>query len=157
MNKALIVIVLTSFAAACGTTSSTAPSSSTASMAGTWAGTASDSSSTMGTGSMMGQVDMGAMTWQLSQSGSTVTGSMSFAGSGMQNRMPGTFKGTMSGDDITFTMEMPAGSMMSAACQSTATGTGHVNRTTMIMTGTYTGTNVCTGMYTGGQTWMTHR
>ena len=30
----------------------------------------------MGAGSMMGQTDMGTMTWQLTQNGSTVTGAM---------------------------------------------------------------------------------
>jgi hypothetical protein len=39
----------------------------------------------MGAGSMMGQTDMGTMTWQLTQNGSTVTGPMSFSGSGMQD------------------------------------------------------------------------
>lgn len=161
MKKAFIVIVLTSVAAACGANSSTAPSMSapaaSASLAGTWAGTASDSSRSMGTGSMMGQADMGTMTWQLTESGSTVIGSMSFSGSGMQGRMPGSFLGNMSGDDITFTMDMPSNTMMSSGCSSNATGTGHINRTTMVMTGTYSGKNICTGTYTGGQMTMTHR
>ena len=162
MKNALIVIVMASFAAACGASSSTAPSMTTtpaasASLAGTWAGAGSDSSSSMGTGSMMGQADMGAMTWQLTQSGSTVIGSMSFAGSGMMGRMPGAFLGTISGDDITFTMDMPSNTMMSSGCSSKATGTCHINRTTMVMTGTYSGSNSCTGTYTGGQMTMTHR
>ena len=93
-----------------------APSDSiaSASMVGTWAGIGSDSSSSMGAGAMMGQTDMGTMTWQLTQNGSTVTGPMSFSGSGMQGRMPESFLGTMSGDDMTFTMDMPASSMMSS-------------------------------------------
>ena len=35
------------------------------------------------------------------------------AGSGMPGRMPGSFLGTMSGDDMTFTMDMPTSSMTS--------------------------------------------
>jgi hypothetical protein len=111
----------------------------------------------MGAGSMMGQTDMGTMTWQLTQNGSTVTGPMSFAGAGMQGRMPGSFLGTMSGDDMTFTMDMPSSSMMSSGCSSRATGTAHVNRTTMTMTGTYSGSNSCSGAYTNGQLTMTRR
>ena len=88
----------------------------------------------MGAGSMMGQADMGSMTWQLTENGSTVTGPMSFSGSGMQGRTPGSFLGTMSGDDMTFAMDMPASSMMSSGCSSRATGTAHVNRATMTMT-----------------------
>jgi hypothetical protein len=128
-----------------------------ASMAGTWAGTGSDSSSAMGAGGMMGQSDMGTMTWQLTQNGSTVTGPMSFSGSGMQGRMPGSFMGTMSGDDMAFTMDMPTSSMMSSGCSSRATGTAHVDRTTMTMTGTYSGSNSCSGAFAAGQMTMTRR
>jgi hypothetical protein len=126
-------------------------------MAGTWAGIGLDSSGSMGAGSMMGQTDMGTMTWQLTQNGSTVTGPMSFSGAGMQGRMPGSFLGTMSGDDMSFTMDMPSSSMMSSGCSSRATGTAHVNRTTMTMTGTYSGSNSCSGAYTNGQLTMTRR
>lgn len=133
------------------------PSAASASLAGTWAGSGSDSSSSLGQGSMMGQADMGAMTWQLTQNVSTVSGAMSFAGSGMQGRTPGSFQGTMSGDDMTFTRVMAAGSMMSSGCSSNATGTAHVNRSTMTMTGTYTGSNSCSGPFTGGQMTMSRR
>ncbi len=132
----------------------TGPSGSR-SMTGTWAGGASDSSGSLGAGSMMGQVGMGTMTWPLTQSGSTVTGTMTF--SGMQGRMPGAFSAMMTGDDMTFTMDMAAGSMMTAGCSSRATGTGRVNRATMVMTGTYVGMNSCTGAYTNGQMTMTRR
>ena len=152
---AAVLVVLVSFAAACDN-SMTGPSGSM-SMAGTWAGSASDSSGSMGTGSRMGQTGMGTMTWPLTQRGSTVTGTMNFSGSGMQGRTPGAFSGVMTGDDMTFTMDMAVGSMMAAGCSSRATGTGRVNRTTMIMTGTYVGMNSCTGAYTNGQMTMTRR
>jgi hypothetical protein len=159
VKKALAVVLLTWFAVACGRNSPTAPSGSMASvsMAGTWAGFGSDSSSSTGAGNMMGQTDMGTMTWQLTQNGSTVTGPMSFSGSGMQGRMPGSFLGTMSGDDMTFTMDMPTSSMMSSGCSSRAAGTAHVNRTTMTMTGTYSGSNSCSGAFATGQMTMTRR
>ena len=70
---------------------------------------------------------------------------------------PGTFAGTMSGDDMTFAMDMPSNSMMATGCSSRATGTAHVNRTTMTMTGTYSGSNSCSGAYTSGQMTMTRR
>lgn len=106
----------------------------------------------MGTGSVMGQAGMSAMTWQLTQSGPTVTGSMSF--SGMQGMSPGSFLGTMSGSDLTFTLDMPMSSMMSVGCSAHATGTAHIDGTTM--TGTYTGSNSCSGTFTNGQVTMTH-
>ena len=109
----------------------------------------------MGPGSVMGQTGMGTMTWPLTQVGSTVTGSMGF--SGMQGRMPGAFSGIMTGDEMAFTMDMPGGSMMSSGCSSRATGTAHVNRSTMTMTGTYAGSNSCTGTFNNGQMTMTRQ
>ena len=126
-------------------------------MAGAWTGIGSDSSSSMGAGSMMGQADMGTMTWQLTETGSTMTGAMSFSGTGMQGRMPGSFLGTMSGDDMTFAMGLTTGSMMSSGCSSNATGTARVNRTTMTMTGPYSGSNSCSGAFTNGQMTMNRR
>ena len=159
MKNVFAGVLLASFAAACGGNSSMSPSAPAASMsvAGAWVGIGLDSSSSLGAGSMMGQADMGTMTWQLTQNESTVTGSMNFSGSGMQGRMAGSFQGTMSGDDMTFTMDMPMGSMMSSGCSSRATGTMHLNRTTMTMTGTYSGSNACSGAFTGGQMTMNRR
>lgn len=154
MKQALAVVLLTSLAAACGGNSPMAPSTP-ASMIGTWTGSASDSTSSAGGGSMMGQAGMGTMTWQLTQSGSTVTGSMSF--SGLQGMMAGSFSGTMVGEDMTFTMDMPAGSMMSSGCTARATGTAHMLVSTGTMTGTYTGSNSCSGAFTNGQMTMTRR
>ena len=159
MKKVLVTVFLASFAAACGGNAAMSPSvpTASASLAGAWTGIASDSSSSTGAGSMMGQADMGTMTWQLTENGSIETGPMSFSGSGMQGRTPGTFLGTMSGDDMTFAMDMPSNSMMSTGCSSRATGTAHINRTTMTMTGTYSGSNSCSGAYTSGQMTMTRR
>jgi hypothetical protein len=141
------------------TASPTAPVA-TQSLTGAWLGSAADSSQTLGAGSMMGQASMGAMTWQLTQNGTAVTGSMTFAGSGMQGRMPGTLTGTLSGDILTFTIDMPMGSMhnvLSVTCSSRATGTALINRATMTMTGTYSGAHSCHGPFNNGQMLMTHR
>ena len=157
MRKAIAVVLLTGFSMACANSSPTSPSgpSGSASMTGTWAGNASDSSSSMGAGSMMGQAGMGTMTWPLTQSGSAVTGAMTFAG--MPGRMPGTFSGTMSGDDMSFTMDMPNNSMMSSGCSAHATGTARVDGSRMTMTGTYSGSNSCTGPFANGQMTMMRR
>ena len=104
---------------------------------------------------LMGQTGMGTMTWPLTQSGSTVTGAMSFGG--MQGRSPGAFSGTMSGDDMTFTMDLPNNSMMSPGCTARATGTARVDGSRMTMTGTYSGSNSCTGSFVNGQMTMTRR
>lgn len=158
MTKGLIIAVLfglIAVATGCGEGSPTMPGSVT-SVSGTWTGAASDSSTSMfGGGGMMGQAAMGSMTWQLTQTGSDVTGSMSF--SGMPNMMRGTFSGTMMGDEMTFTMHMPAGSMMSGTCSVEARGTAHMNPGTMTMTGSYGGMNSCTGAFNNGQMTMSRR
>lgn len=159
MDKRLIAAALLSLLAfACGGNSST-PTMPTAaaSVTGTWAGTASDSTTpALGPGGMMGQGGMGTMTWQLTENGTSVTGTMSFSGMA-SSMMRGTLSGTMSGEDMTVTMDMPAGSMMSGTCSSHATGTMHVNGGTMTMTGSYSGTNSCAGPFTNGQLTMTRR
>lgn len=160
MDKRLMAAtaLLSLLAFGCGGSSSspTTPGSTT-SVTGTWAGTASDSTTAgLGSGGMMGQAGMGTMTWQLTETGSAVTGSMSFAGM-PSSMIRGTMSGTISGQDMTFTMDMPTGSMMSGACSAHAVGTMHVDGTTMTMTGTYTGTNSCAGTFNNGQMMMTRR
>lgn len=159
MRKSLFAVVLLGLlAVACGgsTKPATAPSSAI-SATGTWSGTTTDSTTpAMGTGGMMGQAGMGTMTLQLVQNGSSVTGTMAFAGMG-NNMMRGTFTGTMSGQDMTFTMNLPTGSMMSGTCAAQTNGTAHMNGTAMTMTGNYSGTNSCTGAFNNGQMTMSRK
>lgn len=158
MKQVMAVILLAALAAGCGSSTSNpvGPSGTTASaMTGAWAGSSLDSSSSMGGGSMMGQQGLGAMTWQLTQAGTAVTGTLGF--SGMHGGRPGSFSGIMSGDAMTMTMDLPAESMMSSGCVARATGTAHLNRTTMTITGAYAGSNSCSGAFTDGHMTMTRR
>jgi len=156
MKYGVVAVLLAGLAAACGR-SPTSPSTpaTPVSVSGTWVGNASDSSSSLGPGSMMGQAGVGTMTWQLTQTGSTVKGSLNF--SGMPGRMPGSLSGTMDDDDMEFTVDMPMSSMMSSGCAAHATGTAHFDGTTMMFTGTYTGSNTCYGAFTDGQFTMAQR
>jgi hypothetical protein len=139
--------------AACGGTapSMTGPSS-TRTMTGSWAGAASDS-----TGSMMGAGLTASMmentTWTLTQSGSTFSGSMRFAG---HMGGPIAVSGAMNGHSGTFTMTMPSGSMMSGSCTATATGTFDMDDMMTEFHGTYGGMNSCSGAFDRGQVVM-HR
>ena len=151
------VALLGLFTAACGgsSTSPTAPASATA-VTGTWSGTPIDSTTAaLGAGGMMGQAGMGSMSWQLTQSGSNVTGTMSFSGMSSSS-VRGTISGTMAGQDMTFTMDLPAG-MMSGTCSAHATGTAHMDSAAMTMTGGYSGTNSCAGSFNNGQMTMSRR
>lgn len=125
-----------------------------ASFAGTWVGSLSEGGGTMmgsrSMGAMMGGPMMGHATWTLSDDGTTVTGSMDMSSFGGSGRMQMT--GTKSGDRWNFTMTIPAGMMSDASCSSSAVGTCLV--VAGAMTGTYSGTNSCTGAFSGGSLTM---
>jgi hypothetical protein len=157
-NSVIGVAFLGLLAAACGgrSTPATAPSS-TMPATGTWAGTSTDSTTpALGNGGMMGQAGMGTMTLQLVQNGSTVTGTVRFSGMA-SNMMGGTFAGTMSSEDMTFTMNLPPGSMMSGSCSAQTNGTARMNTTAMTMAGTYSGNSSCTGAFNNGQMTLSRR
>ncbi len=117
-------------------------------MSGAWSGAFSDS-----TGSMMGAGLSPAMmnnaTWDITQTGSTFSGTMRFAG--YMARGPMTVSGTIAGTTANFTMTIPVGSMMSGACTATATGTFDMDDLMTQMHGVYTGSNTCTGPFDHGQ------
>ncbi|MGE5246498.1 MAG: hypothetical protein ACM3SQ_19910 [Betaproteobacteria bacterium] len=152
--------------AACG--SASAPSGSTpslpsapspaTSLTGTWVGTAADSSGSM-MGAGMSASMMNAMTWQITETGNTFTGTMQFPGYGGmgmgQGRM--TVSGTINGTTATFTMTMPDGSMMSGVCSAVATGTFDFDDLMDQMHGSYSGSNTCTGSFGQGQVSMMRR
>jgi hypothetical protein len=98
----------------------------------------------MGPG-MMGSV--GAMTWQITQTGNAFTGTVGFAGFQCASRM--TMTGTFSGAGGTFAITMPGNSMPMSTCTGTATGTFTIDPATGQMRGTYSGTNTCMGSFSG--------
>ena len=169
------VLALMLGVAACGG-SSTAPTSPTTAMTtpttptvstpngtstvtGTWVGTAADSS-----GGMMGMPSgamgmgmpgnsLGNMTWQMTQTGSTFTGTVSFAGYRGTSSM--LMSGSLNGKSGTFTMTMPNGSMPTAGCSGQVTGTFDMDDMMVKMTGSYTGSATCSGPFSNGQMTMT--
>jgi hypothetical protein len=147
------------------TAMATAPGSptgtGTAAATGTWVGTALDSSGTtmgMSTGSMgMGMPggSMGNMTWQVTQTGSTFTGTVTFAN--YHGNSPMQVSGTMNGKTGTFTMTMPNGTMPMAGCSGQVTGTFDMDDMLVKMTGSYTGSTTCYGPFNNGQMTMTRQ
>lgn len=154
-----VLLTGTTFLTACGGSSGavtpTPTLASTATVSGIWAGSASDSTTAAAPGQMMGQSGMGTMTWQLTQTGNGVKGSMTF--SGMPTGMPGSIVGAMDADEMTFTADMPMASMMSGGCAATAKGTVHVDRGAMTMAGTYSGSHSCSGAFADGHMDMARR
>ena len=139
-------------AACAGTAPSMTGPSATSTMTGSWVGTASDS-----TGSMMGAgltvSMMNNTTWTVTQSGSSFSATMRFAG---YMGGPIAVSGVMNGHSGTFTMSMPSGSMMSGSCAATATGTFDMDDMMTEFRGTYSGMNTCNGAFDRGQVFM-HR
>jgi hypothetical protein len=142
-------------------TSTPASPGGTSVVTGTWVGTAADSSGTtmgMSTGSMgMGMPggSMGNMTWQMTQTGNTFTGTVSFAN--YHGNSPMQVSGTMIGRSGTFTMTLPNGTMPMAGCSGQATGTFDMDDMMVKMTGAYTGSTTCAGSFDHGQMTMTRQ
>ena len=154
MRKFGFILLLAAFMAGCGGGgSSIAPTDpgSTTGYAGTWVGSMSESGGAMmGSGTMGGMMSgmmSGQMTWQMTQNGANVTGDMELSGFQGTGRM--TISGTISGQTMTFTMNIPAGGMPEPGCGASGNGTAQMNDNTM--TGTYSGSNTCSGVFTDGR------
>jgi hypothetical protein len=90
------------------------------------------------------------MTWTLTQSGTSFSGSLSMTDNGSGVRGAGTVSGTVSGNSISFTVAVPAGGFGApyAACTASANGQGTVSGSSL--SGSYTGTNSCSGAVASG-------
>jgi len=109
-------------------------------LTGTWTGTAGDSS---------GQL---LMTWQLTQSVSTVTGTVTATTTvGAPLYAGGSLTGTASASALSFTITIPRGGIAPLP-ECSATFTGSVaDITSTGMTGTYSGTDSCGNTYVSGR------
>ena len=154
MGKVGVVLVLATVLTGCaGGGNSNGPTGAASQMGygGTWIGSMAESGgSMMGSGIMGGMMSgmmSGQMTWQMTQTGANVTGNMEmtpFKGTGQM-----MISGTMAGQTMTFTMNIPAGGMPESGCAATGNGTAQMNGNTM--TGTYSGSNTCSGAFSKGQ------
>ena len=129
--------------AACGGSSSgpTSPSptpATGATMSGTWAGTSADST---------GQEEM---SWTVTQTGNSVTGTMSFRDTGRNMMGNGSMQGTINGSTVSFHMSVPNGgfSGMMSSCSMGMNGQATMSDDGHTMTGTYSGS--MSGMMSGG-------
>ena len=105
---------------------------------GVWSGVASDSSGP------------GSMTWNLTQTSVTVSGTMQAATPSGAIAFSGSFSGTLSGATLPFTITVPAGGVTGLpTCTVTMTGTVS-SITTSTLGGTYSGSS-CGGPFSNGQ------
>jgi hypothetical protein len=140
-------VLVVASAVACGgsgggspTQPSAAPTpSAPTSLTGIWSGTASDSSGP------------GQMSWQLTQAGTSFSGTATLTDSGTGLSGRGSVSGTVSNTSIHFSLGVPAGGFDSpyASCTAEVSGDGQIS--TASITGTFAGSNSCTGAITSGQ------
>jgi len=108
-------------------------------LSGSWSGSASDSSGP------------GTIAWQLTQSGSSFSGTLTMTdtSSGAQGR--GSVSGMLSDTTVEFAITIPAGGFDEPWAACTAELTGTAKATPSALSGTYTGSNSCTGAVNSGQ------
>jgi hypothetical protein len=117
---------------------STAPTAAV-DLTGTWTGSAIDS---------LGRTDV---TWQLTQRGTNVTGTVAGTTNVGAPVYTGSVSGTVSAAGLRFTMTVPAGSMVDLPdCSLNLTGTV-TDIQAGSMAGTYTGTHSCIGAIEAGR------
>ena len=108
-------------------------------LTGTWAGQVSDSSGP------------GRISWQLTQSGSVISGSVTIDDPDTSFQARGILSGTVSGSLLRFSLQIPAGGFDDPYRDCTANVAGDAQLTSGSLTGTYSGTNSCTGPISSGQ------
>ena len=107
-------------------------------LSGTFAGTAADPSGP------------GRLTWQLTQSGQQVSGTLSFQDDRTAATGNGSVSGSLSGPTLTFSMEIRSGGVSAPFGGCTIAATGTAQATTTTINGTFTGRNSCTSTFTNG-------
>ena len=96
------------------------------------------------------------MVLQLTQSGTSVSGTVTITDTSTGLTARGTVSGTVSGASIHFTITIPAGGFETQpSCTGSATADAQVSGTSMA--GTYTGSNSCTGAIGSGQITLNKR
>ena len=81
------------------------------------------------------------MTWQLTQSGSSFSGSLTMTDSSTNVTGRGTVSGSVSGSSLQFSLSVPTGGFDApyGGCSATVSGTATASSTTI--TGTYSGSS----------------
>ncbi len=91
------------------------------------------------------------MSWQITQTGASFSGTMTMIDTGTRVTGRGTVSGTVSGSSIQFSIAVPAGGFDSpyASCTANVSGTGAVAATSI--NGNYAGSSSCSGAISSGQ------
>jgi hypothetical protein len=137
--RALVASALVS-GMACATPTQPAPTPpATVNLTGTWGGSASDSSGP------------GQMSWQVTQTDTSFSGTMTMTDASTGVSGQGSVSGAVSGVSFHFSISVRAGGFPSpyASCTADVSGDGQASSATI--TGTYSGLNSCSGAIASGQ------
>ena len=115
------------------------PAASAANVSGTWSGPASDSSGP------------GQMSWQITQTDASFSGTVTMTDTSTGVGGSGSVSGTVAGSTIHFSISIPAAGFQSPFTSCTASVSGDGQATSSSITGTYTGSNSCSGAIAAGQ------
>ena len=109
-------------------------------LTGKWSGTATDSSGP------------GQMTWQVTQqSGVMFSGTLTMTDTTARVTGTGTVSGSVSSSSVSFSLAIPAGGFGGTYASCTVSASGTAQASSSQLTGTYAGSNSCTGAITSGQ------
>jgi hypothetical protein len=139
----LVVVGLAIAGAGFAGCSSPTQSSPLDSLTGTWNGSASDSSGP------------GQITWQIAQTASSFSGTMTIFDTNSGYGGGGSVSGTVAGASVHFSMRVAPGGFEAPYASCTSDVSGDALITTPSMTGTYSGSSSCGGAITAGQLTLT--
>jgi hypothetical protein len=91
------------------------------------------------------------MTWHLVQSGTAISGTFTMIDATTNIAGRGSVSGSISGGSIHFSLAVPQGGFDEPYGSCGADVTGDATASASSITGTYTGTNSCTGAVASGQ------
>jgi hypothetical protein len=91
------------------------------------------------------------MTWRITQTSTSVSGTLTMTDGTTNVSARGLISGTVTGSAIHFSMSVPAGGFDNPFSSCTADVSGDAQMSSSAMTGTYSGVNSCTGAITSGQ------
>ena len=91
------------------------------------------------------------MTWQLTQSDSSFSGTLTMTDGGTGVTGRGTVSGSVSGNSIQFSLSIPSGGFDSPYAICTATASGSGSASSSAISGSYSGSSSCTGTIASGQ------
>jgi hypothetical protein len=147
VRSLVLICVVAGAVAACGgaSVSPVQPTATVATLTGAWSGPASDTSGP------------GQLTWVVEQAGDGFSGTLALVDGVTGTEAIGTVSGIVVGTVVRFTMQLPVGALERPfqSCSTAVDGEGTLEGA--VLSGTYAGTNSCTGRIGAGRLALSRR